>query len=409
MKLERIDIGPSPVRRGHARLTGWVRYDRPADGVAGEAYWYEVPDAFAGDLTTSGNPWLAALLPVAVTLGESLVLSRPVDARQLDNARELMLAWAHWFPQRQPVPIEADVTPSAPPGSPDALSRTATFFSGGIDSFWTALRPRAAPLDDLVLVLGTFDLAAADDAALDRVRARMQGAADAMGKVLVPITTNQMRTRLASTDPRRMSGHSMLGSATLALESRYSRVLASTSVDLDWPDGEGNESVLSELLSTSRTRFAAEGALVSRVDKTALVARSEAARGALRVCFLSGNEDNCMACVKCLRTAATLEALGGLARWPTFGGRPLPASRVARATLAEEVERYFFAELPPFCRARGREDLARAAESAIARARRHDAFRPLVRWLRRNPRVARATRWLEARVQDPVVPPGYAR
>ena len=89
MKLAGIDIGPSPDRRGQVRLTGLVRY-RPRGGVAEEAYWYEVPEAFAGELTTSGNPWLVGLLPVAVTLGEPLTLAQPVDANLLDNAHDLM-------------------------------------------------------------------------------------------------------------------------------------------------------------------------------------------------------------------------------------------------------------------------------------------------------------------------------
>ena len=69
MKLERIDIAPSPDRPGWTRLTGQVRYDSPQDGKDAEAYWYEFPDEFAGSLTTGGDPWLACLLPVAVEIG----------------------------------------------------------------------------------------------------------------------------------------------------------------------------------------------------------------------------------------------------------------------------------------------------------------------------------------------------
>ena len=88
--------------------------------------------------------------------------------------------------------------------------RTASFFSGGVDSFCVALRERAAPIDDLVLVLGTFDLVDAAPEALERVRATLQRAADALGKTLVPVTTNQIRTRMRGSDPRNLSGMSML-------------------------------------------------------------------------------------------------------------------------------------------------------------------------------------------------------
>lgn len=399
MKLVDVDIAPSPQRAGQVRLSGVVRYDDARGGPAEETYWFEVPDALEAALSASGNPWLAMLLPVAVVSGEPLALSRPVDASLLDNAHDLALTWRSWFPGDARVRIEADV--ESTPSGPDAEARrTASFFSGGIDSFHTALRPRAAPLDDLILALGSFDLAAADDASLERVRARMQRAADALGKPLVAVTTNQIRTRLARTDPVRRSGLSMLASIGLALERRYARVLVSASIDQHWKPARRDDALSVQLLSTARTRFEIEGMAVSRVEKTALVSRCDVARDTLRVCYESGREDNCMACAKCIRTAIVLEALGGLEQWRTFGGRPMTAARAARATIAVPIERYYWRELPAFCRQHGREDLARAAERVLMRARRLDPFRPLVRWLRRFPAGAAMTHRVEALVQD---------
>lgn len=410
MKLQHVEIARSPDRPGHVRLNGVVLYDRPRDGRAEETYWYEVPDAFAGDLSTSGNPWLAGLLPVAVSIGEPLVIARPVDAMLLDNVHDLMAIWHVWYPHRVPVAIEADVTPSFAPPEPDAPApgrparRTALFFSGGVDSFCTALRARSSPIDDLLLVLGSFDLVGATPASLDRVRAKLEIAADAIGKTLVPIATNQMRTRMAECDPRNLGGTPMLAAAALALERRYARVLVSASCDLDFIVPTGAHPLIPPLMSTSGTRFDEEGIAMTRIEKTAIVARCDAALAALRVCFMSGNEANCMQCVKCIRTATTLEALGVLGRATGFGGGTLDPARVARATVVDASDRHYLVDLPDFCREHGRPDLARAVERALARSRLHDPFRPLVRWLRRFPVVGPATRWLEARVQDSPVP-----
>ena len=406
MKLAGIDIGPSPDRRGQVRLTGLVRYDRPRGGVAEEAYWYEVPKAFAGELTTSGNPWLVGLLPVAVTLGEPLTLAQPVDANLLDNAHDLMAIWQGWFPQRRAVPIAADVSPAAlrhgrgGQAADGRGRRTASFFSGGVDSFCVALRERAAPIDDLLLVLGSFDLVGADDAALERVRTTMQTAAGALGKTLVPVTTNQMRTHLRHSDPRDLAGPSMLAAAAFALEHRWRRILVPASCDLDTLIATASNPLVPPLLSSAELRFDDEGVAMRRIEKTAIVAGSGAALAALRVCFMSGDETNCMRCAKCIRTACALEALGVLPGATCFRTASLAPSRVERTTLGEMIERHYFRELPPFCRAHGRPDLARAAERALARARRHDRFRPLVRWLRRFPVVGAATHRLEALVQD---------
>jgi hypothetical protein len=214
MKLVGIDIAPSPEREGQVRLTGMVRYDDARGGPSEEAYWLEVPAAYEPSLSASGNPWLVMLLPVAVVSGEPLVLSRPVDATLLDHAHELMAIWHGWHPHLPAVPIEADVLDGDAPGPAAGAGgarnpRTASFFSGGVDSFCVALRDRAAPIDDLLLVLGTFDLADATPEALERVRATMQRAADALGKTLVPVTTNQIRTRMRDSHPQSLSGTSM--------------------------------------------------------------------------------------------------------------------------------------------------------------------------------------------------------
>jgi hypothetical protein len=231
------------------------------------------------------------------------------------------------------------------------------------------------------------------------VRATMQAAADAIGKTLVAVTTNQMATRMAASDPRRLAGGSMLATVALALERRYSRVLVPASATPRRFDASTGHPYLTALGSTRATRFVEDGFGVSRVAKTEVVARNPAALAALRVCFMSGDETNCGECVKCFRTMIALEAMGALGR-ASFGRASLPASRVARVTVVDETVRCYYEELPPYCREQGRADLAEAVERALARSRRHDRFRPLVRWLRRYPVVGPATRRLEALVQD---------
>lgn len=397
MKLVEIDIGPSPAYPGRTRLSGIVRYDEARGGPVEEVVWYEVPAAFGGDFSDSGNGWLAFLLPIAVASNEPLVLSRPVDARFLDGAADLMRAWREVYPDIRPVPIEAPVEAA---GTHATGPRTAAYFSGGVDSFDTALRERAAPIDDLILALGSFDTVEGNDATFARIEARMQRAADALSKTLVPVTTNQMRTSRATNKVALRASHSFLAGVGLALESRYSRLLFSSWTGHRWRGIDGDYTLFTQLLSTSRTSVENEGASLTRVDKIAAIARSEAAHASLRVCYQSGHENNCMRCAKCMRTAVALEAIDGLERWPTFGGAALTAERVRRTTIAAAIERFYWEELPPFCRAHGREDLARAAERVLARARRLDPLRPLVRWLRRRPAIAALTHRAEALVQD---------
>ncbi|MEO8485912.1 MAG: hypothetical protein ABI585_06180 [Betaproteobacteria bacterium] len=398
MKLERVDLAPSPERADTVRLTGHVRYDTPGDGPASEDYWFEFPASLAADVSTTGNPWLACLLPVAVEMGEPLSLCRPVDGRMLDHARERMLTWNWWSARHAPVAIEADVV--APDASPGRHARTVSLFSGGIDSFYTVLQPRAAPIHDLMLIHGAFDLMHAKRAAFERVQAKLAAAADALGMELIPAATNLLHTRLGATDLTFISQGSMMGAVPLALEGRFSRIFIPASIDLDWPSAWGTHPFTDAMLSTTRTQLLEDGVPVRRIDKTALVARSDVALAALRVCLFTGDESNCMECEKCLRAAVALEALGVLSRASAFRSATLDVQRVRRMTIGDPHIRHFYDELNGFCRLHGRPDLADAVAHAVARARRHDPFRPLVRWLRKHPAVAPVTHWLEARVQD---------
>ncbi len=399
MKLADIAIAPSPDRAGWTRLAGHVVYDAPQDGRREEAYWFDFPEAFADSITTSGNPWLACLLPVAVEIGEPLTLCRPADPQMLDYARDRMAIWHWWNPRNAPVPIEADA--EAAPAFEGA--RTVSLFSGGVDSFWTALAPRAWPIDDLLVIHGAFDLMHAKREALDRVQTKLQAAADALGKVLIPSATNLLHTRLGTTDLARMSQGSMMGSVPLALERRFARILIPSSIDLDWKEAWGTHPITDAMLSTSRTTVTEDGLAARRVEKTAFVARSDVALSTLRVCLFTGDETNCMRCEKCLRAAITLEALGVLGRAPAFGTAKLDVRRVGRMPIGDPDVRHYYEELIPLCRERGRDDLAEAIARSLARARLHDPFRAIVRRLRRLPVIGAATRWLESRVHEPGV------
>jgi len=399
VKLERVDLAPSPERAGYLRLTGRVTCAAPPDGRGAEDYWFEFPEAHANEVSTSGNPWLACLLPVAVTLGEPLELCRPVDGVLLDHARELMGAWRMWNPAHRPVEIACD-TAGAPPS---AGERAVCLFSGGVDSFYSVLSPRAAPIDDLMAIHGAFDLMHAGRPAFERVQARLRTAAGALGKVLIPCATNLLHTRLGSTDLRYMSQGAMMASVPLALERRFRRVVMAASVDLSWKEAWGTHPLTDALLSTSCTSVENHGFTVFRTEKLRFVAGHDVALAALRVCLFTGDESNCMNCEKCLRTAIMLELMGVIGKAPAFRTARLDPRKVARMAIGDPHLYHYYEEMLEVCREVGRDDMARAIRKVLFRSRLHDPFRPFVRWLRRNPAIRPLTYRLERLVQEPGV------
>ena len=134
MKLLKVSTRVSPDDEGFVRMSGLV------ERKTGEQFeiWFEVPRELEADLARSGNPWLVAMLPYALETGEVIVCEIAADAALLENLKGLVAVWCEWYPQLIAPSFEV---PLAPIGAISAQgSRTAAFFSGGIDSWFTVLR-----------------------------------------------------------------------------------------------------------------------------------------------------------------------------------------------------------------------------------------------------------------------------
>src|SRR5690606_307331 len=143
---------------------------------------------------TCGDPWAILMLPWACVIDEPVRVEAPVDRLLLENLRGLQQIWRSWYPELAIVPIEAPArAPGLPRDGAPPGSRTAAFFSGGIDSLFTLLRhgetltgSGSSTVDDLLYVAG-FNTSLDD---FDAARAALAPVADAFRKTLVPIATN---------------------------------------------------------------------------------------------------------------------------------------------------------------------------------------------------------------------------
>jgi len=358
MQLTRVETRPAPGRPGGVRLVGEIAY---GDGRR-EDLWYEVDESLAGSLSTSGNPWLAALLPLAATLGEPLSLCLPVDSLLLRGADEIGSIWRGWYPWLSAVAIDAPAAEERPPST-----RTGAFFSGGVDSFHTILRRLQEPTlrpEELVFVRG-FDLRLSRDAALRARRDRIRRIADSLGLGLAEIATNVKETRVAEADWNDLSHGAILASCGLALEGRYGVLLIASTFDYGHLHPIGSHPLTDPLLSTSATRVVHDGAAYSRCLKVEYLAGSEVALANLHVCWESGGDENCGDCEKCLRTMLMLELAGALDRASTFSVRRLDLDRVARILLRRERSYdTYYREISRWALRNGRLDVHRAIETS---------------------------------------------
>ena len=143
-----------------------------------------------------------ALVPLALMAGmrrrQSIRVHGPVSARLLANvepAQQILRTFTDG--ELRPVPVVADPVSVAGPRA----SGTACFFSGGVDSFASALR-HGSSLTCLVYVQG-FDVLVDGTPRASAARAGIHAAADELGLPLVEVATNLRDV----TDPFADLGH----------------------------------------------------------------------------------------------------------------------------------------------------------------------------------------------------------
>ncbi len=384
MEVRDIDLVASPRGADRTRIRAEVRYD--AGSVAGEEYWLDIPKEHAADLSTSGNPWLACLLPLAAHTGERLRVPLPVDAPLLANAERLMRIWSAWYPGVSVVPIEAPTTPDSSDMRP---AKAAAFFSGGVDSFFTAVRSRPlaapaerAPVDDLITVWG-FDVPLERADAFARLRDRHRVAAYELGKHLIDVATNLRSTRWREAQWSYLAHGAGLACIALFLEQRFHTAYIAGSVAYRDLHSWGSHPATDPLFSTSRTAIVYDAIAYLRTEKIESLAGCDPALRALHVCYESESDENCGACNKCLRTMLALDICGALARCDAFPRKTIDLRQVARFDCSHPFDHRELQDIRKLALAKGRVDAARAIDRSFARTRRRSRVRAGMAVIRR--------------------------
>jgi hypothetical protein len=324
MQLQRVERvnGSLPDR---VRVQASVRYE--GDGQE-ELLWFDLPSSAADQASTSGNPWLVALLPLAVSLGEPLRLAVPVDPLLLENCRSLMGVWHAWYPERAPVPIEAQIAPSERGTAPRGVGLC---FSGGVDSFTSLIKHNGpattAPfrVTDLLLVHGA-DIPLSDSEAFARLLPRMADVAREFGVVIIDVATNLRVTRWASADWGHLAHAALFAAAGHVLEPRLSRLLIASSARYDRLMPWGSHPLTDPLYSSFGFGILHDGADTERTEKTMAIASHPAVHRHLRVCWIGRTDTNCGRCPKCFNTMLGLELAGSLDKSETLPRSIEPAA-----------------------------------------------------------------------------------
>jgi hypothetical protein len=319
--------GISDVRREPGSLECTARIAGIERGV-----WYRTDEP----AMPRGDAIAPAAVLLAMTAGGMLDLPGTVDARMLRGIEENQAIFAHWsrdwpFTERPLRHVEVRSSPvpdwSVPPGD-----RVGAFFSGGVDSFSTALaRPEVT---DLIFV-GGLDIPLGDPERLEAVDAHLRAAATELGRRFIRVDTN---VRLLS-EPL-LSWEAFYGAALASvaalLAGRFARIHMTGYESYANLRPGGSHPLVDHLWAPAGLEIFHDGARLNRAERVALLAGDPVARRRLRVCWQNADAAlNCGTCHKCLCTMVPLAALGVLDRFETFP--PLELDRVAALRVTDPL------------------------------------------------------------------------
>ena len=260
-----------------------------------------------------------------------LVVAGPLDAlfsRGVGHAQDIL---HDWVPELSPALIEV---PGQGHSADQPVVResvrlpplsTMTFFSGGVDSFYTVYE-NLEHLAALIFVAG-FSPELADTERCRRAEASAREAAAALGKKLIVVTTN-LRDFMEGTIPRLPSlsaweiahGAALAAVAHLVADEGGTVLVPSTSCHQEGVEPWGSHPLLDPLWSSRRVALQSEGYWANRQRKIEAIAGHQLALDHLVVCYRrrASGSLNCGNCEKCLRTMIGLLACGALERCPAF-------------------------------------------------------------------------------------------
>lgn len=287
------------------------------------------------------DPFVGAVLGTAMKVGGPLIVRGPVTDAFVDRCADIQRVWEIWMedPYRPDwrdfhrVELLADERAEPTPTGP----HSATFFSGGIDSWDHLLRFRDE-LDTLVFIHdweGRFPAAARTD-----VAANAQSVADHYGMAMIRTETNA-KELLTPYVSWRMLGGFLPAFAVLHAPS-CGVVHLPSNYDISGLEPWGSHPLLDP-------RYGVNGQVLvygpndrTRLEKTEQVAASPFALEHLRVCWQP--MVNCGYCSKCIRTRLSLQVVGGLDRARLIPGGPVTREEIVSAMHANPEANRFFAE-----------------------------------------------------------------
>lgn len=281
-------------------------------GLVGDfRIWYKFPKNINPQI--SADPFVAASLIPSMFLGEDIEIDSdvrvsPMLIKNTEVIQDVFLKWSPYFNKPfKRISIIGGLRKAADTGTDARVS----FFSGGVDGTHTFLRHQDE-IDYLLFAKG-IDMQLSNSDNFEFALKKNTEYLENNQKKIYPIETNV-----------RYYGHEFGlswnicfggGLSSIALAGAFKRCYIASGISYADLYPHGSSFMTDHLWSNEYTEIVHDGADCSRIEKIKYLASDEEALNILRVCWHDRGY-NCGECEKCLRTMASLRALG--LQTPTF-------------------------------------------------------------------------------------------
>jgi hypothetical protein len=275
--------------------------------------WYRVLPEARGLISQTSDPFVIATVMMAMAQSRDLVVHGPVSPSLLRNLEEFQAVWQAWYPQQlSQIEIYSDIETEPEPASPQAPNRALVAFSGGVDSCFSAFRPRS-PRQRYALAAGLmihgFDIPLTEPDTFARAAQRSQTMLQSLSLDCLQIATN-----FREVIPGRWED--VFGTGAVSCLALFSGGFAAGFIGssyayraLSFP--YGSNPISDRLLSSDSFEIVHDGAGYSRFEKIQLLGQWPEALQNLRVCWQGEQKDrNCGRCEKCVRNILNFRLAG---------------------------------------------------------------------------------------------------
>ena len=320
-----MKIGRAQLVESDGRVMVAYRFETPTRPESTGELWFRVRACQRDWLATGPEPAVAALIFLAMALGEDVEVSESISPRFHYGFGRFIEHFCLWLPQLfKPVRL---IAPQFAAQSVGPARVVASCFSGGVDSFHTLynhLPGHVAPgceMTHFFFVHG-FDIPT-DNPVYGEIAAEFSALAAAMNLEFMGMETNARKISDPFVSWIWTHGAIINACGLLLANGIRNLIIPSTNRQSLLFAPCGSNPVTDPMLATESLQVIHYGSHASRIQKIREIELKPEAQQHLRVCFQNASGvRNCGRCVKCLKVMMPLALAGVLENFSGFP--PLP-------------------------------------------------------------------------------------